>query len=380
MKRTKILVAAVVVAGLAGAYFLYPMILAMREMRPLDQPFEAYPRPPAPNYADPANWAALPGKEHPDAADMVPAGESVGDRQDDAEADVFYIHPTTYRGRENWNQDLALKTWNDFTDQSVINRQAAAFNGCCRVYAPRYRQAATSVLYARDGGADKARALAYEDVKRAFQFYIDHYNNGRPFILAGHSQGTFHIQKLIEEVLDGSAIRPQLVAIYAIGIGFPVGMIERTFRTIPPCAKPDDTGCIISWNTFTRDGDGAAMAKGAAARYEARFKTKDGAEQLCINPLTFALDQPDAPASANLGSLPGTTSAAPLPALKPGLIGARCEGGVLYADAPEDDEDFQLVVLPGGNLHFHDFDFFFKNIRDNAILRVDTYSRSHFAR
>jgi hypothetical protein len=157
-------------------------------------------------------------------------------------------------------------------------------------------------------------------------------------------------------------------------------MIERTYRTIPPCAKPDDTGCIVSWNTFTRDGDGAAMATGAAARYEARFKTKEGAEQLCVNPLTFALNRPDAPASANLGALPGTTSAAPLAALKPGLIGARCEGGVLYADAPEDDEDFQLIVLPGGNLHFHDYDFFFKNIRDNAILRVDTYSRGHAAR
>lgn len=376
MNRLTLVIAAAVVVMLAAGAWLYPRLAALNQLRPLDKPFDAYPRPPAPNYADPANWAALPGADHRDAADLVPAGETVGDRQNQAEADVFYIHPTTYRGRENWNQDLALKEWNDFTDQSVINRQAAVFNGCCRVYAPRYRQAASAALYAKDESGDKARAVGYEDVKRAFEYYIDHYNDGRPFILAGHSQGTFYIQRLIEEVIDASAIRPQLVAIYAIGVGFPLGVFKRAYRTIPPCAKPDDTGCLVSWNTFERGGEGAKQAAGYAARYEARFKTKDGSDTLCVNPLTFALDQPSAPASANTGALPGETGPGPLPALKPGLVGASCEGGILYADVPK-DKDFKLFFLPGGGLHFHDYDLFFKNLRDNAILRVASYTKRH---
>ncbi|MDX2223676.1 MAG: DUF3089 domain-containing protein [Rhodospirillaceae bacterium] len=374
MNRLALVIVAAVIVLAAGAYWLYPRLALLAQMRPLDKPFDAYPRPPAPNYADPANWAALPGAQNADAADLVPQGESVGDRQDEAIADVFYIHPTTYRGRENWNQDLGLKAVNHFTDASVIARQATAFNGCCRVYAPRYRQAATAALYATDDSGDKARALGYEDVRTAFRHYIDRYNNGRPFILAGHSQGAFYIQRLLADMIDAGALRPQLVAVYAIGVGFPVGMFGRDYKTIPPCAKPAETGCLVSWNTFGRGGDGAATAERNALRHEARTGTRDGAETLCVNPLTFDLDRPDAPASANLGSLPASTGVGvgALPALKPGLVGATCEGGMLYADVPE-DEAFDLFMMPGRNLHFHDIDLFFKTIRDNAILRVETF-------
>lgn len=372
MTRIVLSIVAGIIVILAGAYWLYPRMALLAQMRPLEKPFDAYQRPPAPNYADPASWAALPGPDHRDAADLVPAGEAVGDRQDQAAADVFYIHPTTYRGRENWNQDLALKEWNDFTDNSVINRQAAAFNACCRIYAPRYRQAASAALYAKDDSGDKAREVGYQDVKAAFQYYVDHFNDGRPFILAGHSQGAFYIQRLIEDLIDASTLRPQLVAIYAVGVGFPEGVFTRQYKTIPPCARPDDTGCLVSWNTFARGGDGAATAARNADRYAEKYGTREGSDTLCINPLTFDRERLDAPASMNGGALPGAAGPGPLPGLKIGLIGATCEGGMLYADVPADDA-FSLFMLPGGVLHFHDFDFFFKNIRDNAVVRVDAF-------
>lgn len=380
MSRLTITIASAIIVILAGAYWLYPRIMMMSGMRPLDKPFDAYERPPVPNYADPSSWAALPGPDHTDAADLVPAGETVGDRQNEADVDVFYLHPTTYQGRENWNQDISDAKTNAWTDVSVIARQAAIFNGCCRVYAPRYRQAASAAVYATDDSGDKARAVGYEDVKTAFQYYLDHYNDGRPFILAGHSQGTFLIQKLLEEMVDASPIRPQLVAVYGIGIGFPVGVFGRQYKTIGACAKPDDTGCVVSWLTYGRGGDGKGLAERYAERYEARFKTREGAETLCVNPLTFNLEQPDAPATANTGALPGVAKAGPLPALKPGVLGATCQDGALYVDIPTSDE-FKLLVLPGQNLHFHDMDLFYKNIRDNAILRSETFlkARAHAA-
>ena len=64
----------------------------------------------------------------------------------------------------------------------------------------------------------KAYAFALQDVKRAFQYYIDHYNNGRPFILVGHSQGTFHLMPLLEQMIDQTPLKDRLVAAYAIGI------------------------------------------------------------------------------------------------------------------------------------------------------------------
>jgi hypothetical protein len=375
MSRLTITIGAAVIVVLAGAYWLYPRLAMMQGMGGPDKPFDAYVRPAPPNYADPAAWAALPGAEHKDAADLVPSGETVGDRQAEAAVDVFYLHPTTFQGTDNWNQDISDAKTNAWTDISVMARQAAIFNGCCRVYAPRYRQATSGAVGAKDDSGDKARAVAYDDVKAAFQYYLDHYNDGRPFILAGHSQGTFLIQQLLEDVVDASAIRPQFVAAYGIGISFPLGTFGRQYKTISPCTKPAQTGCVVSWLTFGRNGDGKAAAERYAQRYEARFKTKEGSETLCINPLTFDVDQPDAPATANLGALPGKAAPGPLPALKPGALGATCKDGMLYADIPQSD-DFKLLVLPGENLHFHDMDLFFKNIRDNAIVRSEAFIKA----
>ncbi len=375
MSRLTITIGASVIVILMAAYWLYPRMMAVPRMGPPEKSFDGYARPTPPNYADPAAWAALPGADHKDSADLVPEGETVGDRQDMAAVDVFYLHPTTFRGNYNWNQELNDAETNQWTDDSVIARQAAIFNGCCRVYAPRYRQATAAAVGATDDSGDKARVVAYEDIKAAFQYYLDHFNDGRPFILAGHSQGTFLIQRLLEEVIDASPVRPQLVAVYGIGISFPTGTFGSQYKTITACTKPDQTGCVVSWLTFGRDGDGVAATARYADRYEARFKTREGSDTLCINPLTFDIDQPDAPASANLGALPGKAGPGPLPRLQPGVLGATCKDGALYVDMPT-PKDFSLLVLPGQNLHFHDMDLFFKNIRDNAILRSEAFLKA----
>ncbi len=94
--------------------------------------------------------------------------------------------------------------------------------------------------------------------------------------------------------------------------------------------------------------------------------------------MTFDTSQPDAPASANLGSLPGVASDGPLPPVKPGLVGATCKNGILYADTPT-DPDFVLTILPGGVLHMHDMDLFYQNIRANAALRTQAWLKAHSA-
>ena len=101
---------------------------------------------------DPASWIALPGTQ--DEADRSPAGLEL-DRQAHALADVFYIHPTTYITREGWNQPLDHKPANDFLTQRVLPAQAAAFNSCCKVYAPRYRQATIASFFDLEGKREK---------------------------------------------------------------------------------------------------------------------------------------------------------------------------------------------------------------------------------
>ena len=137
---------------------------------------EAEP-PAAPDYADETHWAALPDRD--DDADVNPVGyESV---EQVAAVDVFFIHPTTYYNSAHWNQPLDDPQANEFTDEQVLRNQASAFNGCCRVYAPRYRQATLFSFFDQEGEeSDGSQAIrfAYEDVKTAFEYYLDNYNAG----------------------------------------------------------------------------------------------------------------------------------------------------------------------------------------------------------
>ncbi|MBT4739301.1 MAG: DUF3089 domain-containing protein [Rhodospirillaceae bacterium] len=331
--------------------------------------FDDYGRPAAPDYADRSSWAALPDQD--DAADVYPVGTSIPEAQSMAQADVFYIHPTTYRGSENWNQDVAMEDVNIWTDISVVARQASAFNGCCKIYAPRYRQATIAALGAPDDSGMRAYAFAYEDVLRAWRHYAENWNNDRPFIIVSHSQGTFHARRLLEEELDGSPMADRMIAAYIIGIGLNEGLFGRSLKTISLCTGATDSGCVISWNTFTREGDPAPGVGRLQAQYRDRFGTSEGQEIACWNPISWTLGGGDVPATTNLGALPGVAAPGALPALTEGF-GAECRDGSLYTDKPTSDA-FELNMFAGGNLHMHDFDLFYENIRVNAVARTEAY-------
>jgi len=338
------------------------------------RPFGELPTPPPPDYSRRDAWAALPDRA--DAADVVPLNDPFGDRQATAEVDVFYIHPTTYRGTEFWNQPLDDAATNAWTDQSVIARQAAVFNACCRIYAPRYRQASASGVYAPpEMHARGAYDLAWGDVRSAFLYYLEHWNHGRPFILAGHSQGAEHIRRWLEEFGADPRLRARLVVAYPIGIPFSEGVVDRVMHGIGPCRSRTETGCFVTWNTFAPGGSGGpAMAKNADQRYHERFgaDATGSSAVICVNPLSFEAERAAAPAGWNFGSLPATLADGSLPATEAGRIGAACTDGVLYVDSVP-QQGYAIVPLPGGMLHFNDYDLFYQNIRLNAVARVDAY-------
>ncbi len=373
-----------------GAWVLAVLLLAPAlagaqgmQVRIPEKPFSEMASPPPPDYTQPAAWAALPGRL--DAADVVPANDAFGDRQASAPVDVFYIHPTTYRGIEFWNQPLGDAKTNDWTDESVIARQAAVFNACCRVYAPRYRQAASAAVYAPPAKQPQlAYDLAWGDVRAAFLHYVKHWNRGRPFIVAGHSQGGLHVQRWLEEFGGDRRLRARLVAAYAIGIGLTEGTVQRLPGAIGMCATPDAVGCLVSWNTFARGGNADIFVKSTQERYAQKFSTREGLAVQCTNPLTFDAARPAAPASWNLGALPARPGAGLADALRAGTglaateagrMGAACDGGVLWVDAPP-AEGYAIVPLPGGMLHFNDFDLYYQNIRLNAVARSEAFIAS----
>lgn len=298
-----------------------------------------------PNYEDLFFWASHPDKKDP--GDEVPEGSVLKDRQMEAPADVFFVHPTTLLVKPKyWNGDLRDESLNDRTDAMPIRTQASVFNDCCRIYAPRYRQAALIVFMENVPESNQALDLAYEDVKAAFLYYMKHRNKGRPWILASHSQGTRHSVRLLKEIIRNSEYSKNFVAAYSIG--FPYSASDTGFLA---CTSELQTGCVINWNSYEWGSQ------------PIRLGEKYDSNTLCINPLTWKMDQEYAPRSANAGSIGRNFRS-----LVPGIADAQCNQGALWVHEPE------IRGFPSlgkdDSLHLVDYHLFYASIRKNAGDRV----------
>jgi len=202
--------------------------------------FDSQKPPASPDYSLPENWAALPFRQ--DAADEIPKNE-IWINDSLKEADVFYVHPTMYTKGATWNADLNDQKLNDRVDRLPVRFQASPFNKVGRVYAPRYRQAILDVFRLRDSNSEKALDLAYEDVKRAFEYYLKNYNDGRPIIIASHSQGSLHAQRLLKDYFDEKPLKKKLVAAYVIGYA----INETMYTGMTLCKDSLETGCYVTW-------------------------------------------------------------------------------------------------------------------------------------
>lgn len=325
--------------------------------------------PPAPDYARPDAWAARPGA--PGASSTRPAGTDAV--PSDAAVDVFYVHPTTFRSKDRWNQDIADTVTNAWTDASVIARQAGIFNGCCHVYAPRYRQGSSLSFMAMEGDGGRAFDLAYTDVERAFDHYLTHDNKGRPFILAGHSQGARHLMVLLERRIDGTELARRMVAAYVVGVNLSEGDFGKTYKTLTTCDTPAQTGCVVGWNATLAQTDIALVSAAGERRYVERHGDDPGKRILCINPVSFDRSQPETTAGRALGAVPGAPGEGGMQAMQPGAVAARCVNGFLVV---EPAAGLDLTPLPGGSMHYHDYGLFYADIRANARLRIDAFLKA----
>lgn len=322
-----------------GLSLLLSVISARAQLAPFDK--EVHPVPP--DYSDPSHWSALPYRQ--DAADVLPKGETwVNDSL--KSVDVFYVHPTIYEKGELWNADLADKRLNRKVDKWPVRLQASVFNRDARVYAPRYRQAIVRVFYKKSEDGQKALDLAYGDVKAAFLHFIEHHSNGRPFIIAGHSQGTYHTVRLLRELIDTTDLRHRLVAAYVIGLT----VNEDMFQNLRMCDSPEETGCFISWMTYR---------EGFFPEWDYHRATQ------CVNPLTWRRDTELAPRSQHLGAVVFNPRRVKRQTTEARI--ERMQGELLWVRtrAPW----FQIMR----NLHVADYGLFYMDIRANVEQRVRAF-------
>ena len=313
--------------------------------------------PAPPDYADAAAWTAHPAR--PDASDVAPAGLAVLAPERTA-VDVFYVHPTSYLGSA-WNGPVDDAELNAQTDALATRIQASAFNACCAVYGPRYRQAQGQAFVRATPDGAAAIDLAYADVRAAFRFFLAQHSRGRPFILAGHSQGSVLAARLLEQEIAGTVLRERLVAAYLIGAPITAARAPG----VPACAAAEATGCLVAWNARGPRFAGSV------------FDFQVAGERICVNPLTWRSDEASAGAELNQGAVfLDAGEGLPLP----GFADAQCRGGMLIVSTlgdPPRDFRSRLLDLAMGPENYHpiEYQLYYMNLRSNAEARVAAFLR-----
>jgi len=301
-----------------------------------------------PAYSQLDYWAAHPWKKDP--SDSVPAPLAGLPR--DSVADVFFLHPTTftkkkYRGKLNAAIDDDYI--NAKTDYSTILYQASVFNGQCRVFAPRYRQAHIYNFFKKDQQeAARAFDLAYEDIRTAFLYYLENWNHQRPIIIASHSQGSLLAERLLKEFFENKPLSRQLVAAYIIGWPVP----KEYFSTLRICEDSLQTGCICSWRTLRN-------------HFVPYYLKKENGNAYVTNPLNWTTGPAYASRQMNRGSVLTNFNK-----VYRHTTDARISNGLLYVRKPKFPWSFLFFTR---NYHIADINLYYINLRDNIKDRIAAY-------
>lgn len=352
---------ALVIAG-ALAYRLYGVEILRMALVP-SEPFKAQARVDPNVYDDKAMWIARPDIPGNPAL-WTPAGYTAEPRP---KAAVFFIHPTSYIGRDHWN--AALDDAETNARAAIFLRgQASAFNAAGDIWSPRYRQATFGAFLTSVADANRALDLAYGDVAAAFAAFVAQVDPKRPIILAGHSQGALHLTRLLREQVAGKPIAKRVVAAYVVG--WPVSASTDLEKLgLPQCTRPDQARCLLSWESFAEPADTSMITDLYDRTQGFDGRTRKDTDMVCTNPLT-GTPNATAPASANLGTLfpsEDLTTAT----IAPAKVAARCgpRGFLLIGAAP----DVGSYVLPGNNYHVYDYSLFWANVRADAGRRLAAF-------
>lgn len=279
--------------------------------------------------------------------------------------DVFYLYPTAWRKDNETDPNI-----NEIDNASMrigansaFARQATAFETACNVYAPYYRQADATYTLTLPTLEERDAVIAgipTLDAMAAFDYYIGHLNNGRPFILAGHSQGSNVLLNILSDYMEEHPdVYERMVAAYVIGYS-----VTEAYLTENPhlnfATGAEDTGVIISYNTqspHVAEGDNPVVLDGA----------------LAINPMNWSREEIPATTDDGLGSfMPSGGVFSPVPQYADATLDLD-QGVVICSTA---DEDALHAISPGfptGVYHSFDYPFYYFNLRANAADRIAAF-------
>ena len=288
------------------------------------------------DYSDSANWAYF--AENTEYA-----------------ADVFFIAPTA-GSDESYNMSMEDEDYKAaFVGATAMEK--GIYDGSANFYAPYYRQVSLDCYGLTTKEQETYLTIAYEDVEAAFDYYLKNINDGRPYILAGFSQGADMIKRLLER---DDKTDDKLIAAYAIGWYF----TEEDLKTYPGLKMAEgeeDLGVIISFCSESPDYNGNSIV--------APEKT------MGINPLNWKTDGTVALKEENLGAC-FTDYSGEIKTETAGLCGAYLDpdrGTLKVTDVTPEQYPAYLSFLEDGNYHLYDYQFFYRNLQENVQKRINAY-------
>jgi hypothetical protein len=282
---------------------------------------------------------------------------------EDQAVDVFFVAPTVQEG-SSYQHSLDIYSADARAlFKSAVNLELGIYADTGRFYAPYYRQV-TFATYNMDDqdAAQTYYDLAYEDVRAAFLYYLNNYNQGRPFILAGFSQGAQNCLRLLSEFFDNETLQSQLVACYAIGWAVTEDYLAEN-PWVSMAQGESDTGVVISFNS-------------EAMYIQSSSLVPAGTKAVAINPLNWTTDSTYAPASMNLGACFCDPSTGAVREEYAAFTGAYLDperGTLKVTDADPSTYTAYLDNNGDGVFHIFDFIFFYRNLQENVATRTTAY-------
>ena len=314
--------------------------------------------PAPPDWSDAAAWyisvawyISQPSGDNPEGA-TAPA------------ADIFYILPTcvwdwtTEDGQSCRYSDYTRTDHIEAFRPSVGLAEDIFAQGQYGFYCPYYRQISLNVWMDGEVAVEELFPLSMEDVSAAFDYYLDNYNEGRPFVLAGFSQGGKAVVELVKhapaEVLERmvaayaigyrAEVLERMVAAYAIGYRISDEEVEQ-YPQLRPATDSTGTGTIISYNS-------AASPEAACAVLSP--------SDVCINPVNW------------------TTDAVPAALNDSVTVTVDTVNHLLIVDGLDPEHYYApslASTFPLGNYHLQELTLYQEHLRRNTALRLYNFEK-----
>jgi hypothetical protein len=368
-KRWLIVGAAAVGAILSLAAVIFRGDIISTTLDP-KEPFQTYEPPPAPNYAERQSWARLPDQ---------PTRWTVND----GPADIFFIHPTTFNGGEDWNGPIGEPRADRILTRTMIPNYAGPFQAVGRVFAPRYRQASLYSFLTNRDDAREARRFAYGDVRAAFMEFAGRYNRGRPLIIVGVEQGGQLAARLAADVVvTNPNLMRRLAGVYVIDAVVPADDY-RPGSALPACGRRGEARCMVAWAGVANDDKETAeriLPRAFVWNAAGQLEPLGARAALCVNPLTGgAGGVAEARFSLGAANASGMEWGA-RPAFIARQVSARCEGGLLRYSVPISPV-LRLAGAWADRRKVAPYNLFYADLESDAKTRVLTLmNRTDFPR